>query len=252
MDTTIIILIIIVLSTLSSIILSKISGYIIVATLNQIFKTFETSRQIVYYDTKDEWCSKLRDNYVIIKQEYKDYIKSNKLRRFKEIDNVQNNYDISDIPWEVLFLRAYNKDTNKIKYFPKTYEMISKIPGCTLAMFSVLHGGKVIPPHHGPYKGVLRYHLALITPKDESKCRIVVNKIPYSWREGQDVMFDDTFEHWVRNDTQETRVVLFLDIKKKFNNIFLDGLNSYALKLSKYNETVKEIVNNTNHDNTLD
>src|SRR4051812_31569052 len=38
----------------------------------------------------------------------------------------------------------------------------------TTAMFSVLLPHKHIPPHRGPWKGVLRYHLALRTPADET------------------------------------------------------------------------------------
>lgn len=232
-------------------ILTNISGYKIAHQINHIYAKFENNCE--YYDTNYEWCIKLRENYKIIKEEYMNYIKSNKLKSYKyidvdvQIDDVQiDDYDISDIPWEVLFLRVYNKDTNKIKYFPKTYDIISKIPGCVLATFSVLPGGKVIPPHCGPYKGIMRYHLALLTPMDTEKCKIVINNIPYKWSEGQDVMFNDTYEHWVRNDTDETRVVLILDIKKKFNNIFLNILNDFILTLSKYNNTVKEIVRRTN------
>ena len=90
---------------------------------------------------------------------------------------MQINNDISDVPWEVLFLRVYNKDTDKIKYFPKTHSLISKIPGCSLAMFSILYPGKIIPPHIGPYKGILRYHLAIIAPKNYTECELIVNNI---------------------------------------------------------------------------
>jgi len=227
------------------------SGYVLLECINMIYRIC-AERNVEYYPTfKLNWCKELRDNYLDIKQEYINYMHEHTLKRFKEIDKVQTNYDISDIPWEVLFLRVYNKDTFKIKYFPKTYSLISKIPGCTLAMFSVLHPGKIIPPHVGPYKGVLRYHLAIITPKDYHKCKIVVNKIPYHWREGKDVLFDDTFLHSVKNESNETRVVLFLDIKKEFNNIFLDGLNSVVLYFSQFHETVNNIIINTDKDEDL-
>jgi hypothetical protein len=44
----------------------------------------------------------------------------------------------------------------------------------TTALFSVLLPHKHIPPHRGPWKGVLRYHLALRTPADETAARIRV------------------------------------------------------------------------------
>lgn len=228
------------------IILKNINAYLLLPSINKIYETCSNSNP-EYYNTNMNWCKNLRNNYLQIKNEYTSYIKQNKLKRFKDIDKVQTNYDISDIPWEVLFLRVYNKDTNKIKYFPKTYSLISNIPGCTLAMFSVLHPGKVIPQHTGPYKGVLRYHLALITPKDHTKCQILVNNISYNWKEGHDVLFDDTFKHSVKNESNETRVVLFLDIKKEFNNIFLDSLNNTILFFGQFHETVNNIVENTNN-----
>ena len=154
--------------------------------------------------------------------------------------------DLSDIPWEVVILRVYNKDTNNIKYFPKTYELLSSIPGCSFAMFSVLHSGKIIPEHSGPYKGILRYHLALITPKDNTHCLLTLNGINYIWKEGKDVIFDDTFRHSAINGSTESRVVLFLDIKKEFNNLFLNSLNTIFLYLSQFNKTVSHLVEKVN------
>lgn len=228
------------------IILKSISGYILLYYVNCIYSLFIENKE--YYYPKYDWCKELRENYKEIKDEYINYTMNHgKLKSFKEIDKVQIDYDISDVPWDVLFLRVYNKNTSKIVYFPKTYSLISKIPGCSLAMFSVLHPGKVIPPHKGPFKGVLRYHLALITPKENEKCTIEVNKIEYNWKEGEDVIFDDTFVHSVKNESYESRVVLFLDIQRDFENIFLDTLNSIILYLGKYNDSVTNIVLNTNN-----
>lgn len=221
----------------------NISGYQLLDYINKFYPNSKSE----YYSTNIEWCENLRHNYKTIVKEYKDYISNNELRSFKQIDNVQSSYDISDIPWKVLFLRAYNKDTSKIKHFPKTYNLISKIPGCTLAMFSVLPPGKHIPPHEGPYKGVLRYHLGLIVPEDYKKCSILVNGKQYNWKTGCDVLFDDTFKHSVTNDTDQTRVVLFLDIQRRFNNIFLDFLNSIVLYTSQFHKTTLDIVQKTDN-----
>lgn len=225
------------------IVFKKSSGYSLVRFVNYTIWIFEKPKE--YHDTNRIWCQNLRNNYLDIRQEYLDYIKNHQLARFKDVDKTQTKYDISDIPWQVLFLKVYNVDTDKTRFFPKTTRLISQIPGCTLAMFSVLHSGKVIPPHRGPYKGVLRYHLTLIAPKDHHLCTIHVNKKPYNWTEGTDVLFDDTYLHHVENKSSDTRVILFLDIKKDFNNIFLDSLNSLLLNLAKYNDTVDSIKNNS-------
>jgi len=65
---------------------------------------------------------------------------------------------------------------------------------------------------YGPYKGVLRYHLGLIVPQDAEACRIRVGEDIRHWQEGKSMIFDDTFNHEVWNDTDETRVVLFVDV----------------------------------------
>jgi beta-hydroxylase len=187
----------------------------------------------------------LRRNYKKIRREYFDYKKSNKLKSFREVDNNQIDYDISDIPWPVLFLRVYNRDTDKVSYFPRTCKLLRDIPGCTLAMFSVLPPGKVIPPHVGPFSGVLRYHLCLVDGGEG--CFINVGGKKYIWESGKDVIFDDTFEHFVENNSDKTRVILFIDIQKRFSNPILDIVNTLFLKLSQYNKTVYDIVYNTNH-----
>ena len=80
------------------------------------------------------------------------------------------------------------------------------------AMFSILAPGKHIPAHSGPYKGVVRYHLGLKVPSDREWCRIRVGDRSATWTEGRSLVFDDTYDHEVWNDTDEERVVLFLDV----------------------------------------
>jgi len=225
--------------------IKKINGYTISTYINTIYTKYDNKRQ-EYYKTDLPWCKLLRNNYLTIRDEYISYNKNNKLKRYKELDDIQALLDVSDIPWEVIILRVYNKDTNNMKYFPKTHELLSIIPGCSFAMFSVLHSGKVLPEHYGPYKGILRYHLGLITPKDSTHCLLTVNGINYRWKEGEDIIFDDTFLHSVVNGSSESRIVLFLDIQKEFNNLFLNSLNTILLYLSQFNDTVGHLVEKVN------
>ena len=222
-----------------------LNGYFLLYIINLILYPF-ASGTAYYLPTNKKWCKELRENYTVIRDEYINYTKQNNLKRFSEIDSNQKIIDTGDIPWEILILRVYNKDTEKIKYFPETYRFIKKIPGCTLAMFSVLKPGKKLAPHKGPSRSVLRYHLSLIVPKNNKECFITVNGENYNWEEGSDVMFDDTYLHSAENNSDETRVVLFLDIKRKYNNVFLDWINDTMLHYAQYNPTVLSIVKNTN------
>ena len=225
-----------------------LNGYFLLYLVNLILYPFSCGP--AYLPTNKKWCKELRDKYTVIRDEYINYTKQNNLKRFSEIDSNQRSTDTGDIPWEILMLRVYNKDTNKIKYFPETYNLIKKIKNCTLAMFSVLPPGKKLAPHKGPSRSVYRYHLSLIipdAPKEESNgCFIKVNDKNHYWQEGLDVMFDDTYTHSAENNTDKTRIVLFLDIKRKYNNIILDTINDYLMYYAQFNGTVNNIVKNTN------
>jgi beta-hydroxylase len=221
-----------------------LNGYFLLYLVNLILYPFASGT--AFLPTNKKWCKELRENYTVIRDEYINYTKGNNLKRFSEIDPNQMSTDTGDIPWEILMLRVYNKDTEKIRYFPETYSFIKKIPGCTLAMFSVLKPGKKLAAHYGPSKSVLRYHLSLIVPKNNKECFITVNGENYNWEEGSDVMFDDTYLHSAENNSDETRVVLFLDIKRDYKNVFLNWINDTMLHYAQYNPTVLSIVKNTN------
>lgn len=88
--------------------------------------------------------------------------------------------------------------------------------------FSTLHGKSYIKPHTGPMNLRLRIHLPLIVPsntktdaysvKPKTKCGIRVGDQIREWKEGKAVVLDDSYEHEVWNETNETRVILLVDI----------------------------------------
>lgn len=80
------------------------------------------------------------------------------------------------------------------------------------AFFSLLGPGKHLPEHRGPYNGVLRHHLGLIVPEPARACAIRVAGQTAHWREGECLIFDDSYPQEAWNDTDRDRLVLFLDI----------------------------------------
>jgi len=40
-------------------------------------------------------------------------------------------------------------------------------------------------------------------------------KTKYHWKDGEDILFDDTYEHYVVNNTNEIRIILFCDVDRK-------------------------------------
>jgi len=127
---------------------------------------------------------------------------------------------------------------------PETARLLERIPAMTTAFFSILDPGKHIPPHRGPFNGVLRYHLALKVPREAEKCRIRIGDRIRHWNEGESLVFDDSFEHEVWNDTDEHRAVLFVDFKRP-TRFPARAVNEAMLALAPLTPQVREARRNT-------
>ena len=121
-----------------------------------------------------------------------------------------------DDSWKTFFLAGFGVRSEKnIARCPQTWRIVQKIPGLKTAMFSIFEPGKHLPPHRGPYNGVLRLHLALkVPPHAPHELAIRVEDRVCHWEEGKALVFDDAYEHEAWNHTDETRVVLFVDFVK--------------------------------------
>jgi aspartyl/asparaginyl beta-hydroxylase (cupin superfamily) len=150
----------------------------------------------------------------------------------------------SDRGWKTFLLCGYGfrSDAN-IRLCPETWRICQKIPGLITAMFSILEPGKHLPPHRGPYNGVLRLHLGLIVPEPREQIGIRVERQTYCWREGEAVVFDDAYEHEAWNKTPHTRVVLFVDFIKPTRQP-ARFLNWLLLNLAVFTPFIREGVDN--------
>ncbi len=114
--------------------------------------------------------------------------------------------------WRTFLLKIWGHEIKEnTAAVPDTYEAISRIPGVHTALFSILAGGAEIEPHRGSAAGVIRFHYPLIVPTEPEKCWIEIGGHHFFWQEGEPLVFDDTREHWVKNQTDQTRVVLIID-----------------------------------------
>ena len=159
------------------------------------------------------WVEHVEENWLVIREELERVLEDHAaLPNFQDISKDQ--IEITDDDrWKTFFLYGYGFEAKLgTEMCPRTAALMRDIPGMTTAMFSILSPRKHILDHRGPYKGVLRYHLGLIVPRDKQACRIRVAQDIRHWEEGKSMIFDDTFNHEVWNDTDETRVVLFVDI----------------------------------------
>jgi aspartate beta-hydroxylase len=76
-------------------------------------------------------------------------------------------------------------------------------------LFSVFSPGTHLLPHRGVTNARSVSHLPLIVPPD---CALRVGGEEREWREGQTLVFDDTYEHEAWNRSRQVRVVLIADV----------------------------------------
>jgi len=127
---------------------------------------------------------------------------------------------ISDEKWKAIHLKWFGKvSPGASELFPSTLRALETMPEVQVAMISIMEPGAKTTLHFGASRLCLRYHLGLTTPNDPA-CNIEVDGQPYHWRDGEDVMFDDTFLHQVHNNTGKTRVILFLDVERPHHFLF--------------------------------
>src|SRR5580704_11683873 len=190
------------------------------------------------------WIGEVEANWETIREELERVLEDREaLPNFQDISKDQ--IEITDDDrWKTFFLYGYGFEAKLgVEMCPKTAELMRRIPGMTTAMFSILSPRKHILDHRGPYKGVLRYHLGLIVPEDAEACRIRVGDDVRHWREGVSMIFDDTFNHEVWNDTDETRVVLFVDVMRPLPQPWA-ALNSAIVKAIGYSPFVLDAKRN--------
>lgn len=116
--------------------------------------------------------------------------------------------------WKRFYLKWYGEaHPSALALCPQTCRLVNAIPSVKAAMFAELPPGAYLGKHRDPYAGSVRYHLGLATPNDD-RCFIEVDGQRHSWRDGQAVIFDETFVHWAENETDTTRIILFCDIER--------------------------------------
>ena len=139
--------------------------------------------------------------------------------RFHELLANQDSISANDgHDWRMFILRAYGADQGtNMDRCPVTARLLRALPKVTSAAFSILDGGKHIPAHRGPYRGILRYQLGLTVPEDEDGEPAAILRVAdqrYRWREGEGILWDDTYDHEVWNEGDGKRIVLLLDVER--------------------------------------
>jgi aspartyl/asparaginyl beta-hydroxylase (cupin superfamily) len=157
--------------------------------------------------------------------------------------------------WRSFFLYGYGYLVREnLDRCPETTRLVEAIPGLNSAFFSILAPGTHIPAHRGVTKGLITCHLGLIVPRN-GDARMRIDDRVVRWAEGETLVFDDTYDHEVWNDTSGTRVVLLIQFRRPlrqpgrwFVDRFLAWIRSSAFVQDARANLIRwnRVVNSTN------
>ncbi|RTE85727.1 MULTISPECIES: aspartyl/asparaginyl beta-hydroxylase domain-containing protein [Gammaproteobacteria] len=157
-------------------------------------------------------------NWKTIRDEALALRENNEFEKTKDKNN-SGHYDVGfrtffKYGWSKFYLKWYGYTHDSAKRMcPETVKLIEQIPQVKGAMFTLLPPGGKLTPHSDPFACSLRYHLGLETPNDDN-CWINVDNQEYSWRDGEALLFDETYVHHVANNTGKPRLILMLDVER--------------------------------------
>lgn len=153
--------------------------------------------------------SYITDEFVVLK---KNCLNFEKLRANSKY-NHNNSYD----NWKVYHLieEGLRNEANLI-HCPTVSKVLDSLNICACSLgyayFSVLSANTTIEPHYGVTNVKLRIQIPLLNQSNINKCYITINNIDYHYEAGKVIIFDDSYLHSVRNDSNQDRVVLLIDI----------------------------------------
>jgi beta-hydroxylase len=168
----------------------------------------------------------LEERWRTIRSEAEALLEAERVRASEKYDDVAFN-SFFRRGWKRFHLKWYGDFLPSAKELcPRTIALLQDVPGLNAAMFAFLPAGSRLVKHRDPYAGSLRYHLGLITPNDD-RCRISVDGQPYSWRDGEAVLFDETFLHYAQNETEIDRLILFCDVARPMRFSWMESISAW-------------------------
>jgi ornithine lipid ester-linked acyl 2-hydroxylase len=224
---------------------SRIVGGKVLWSLERLIRNASTVDTTPFLDPElFPWTGELEENTATIRGELEQILtRPEEIPSFQEISHDQVSITQDD-RWKTFFLygMGYKAEKNCARC-PETTRLVEQVPGMTTAFFSILSPGKHIPAHRGLYCGFLRYHLGLIVPDPPEACRIRVHDQFAHWEMGKSMLFDDTYDHEVWNDTDGLRAVLFLDVVRPLR-FPVSALNRTIIQLVRRSGYVQDAKRN--------
>ena len=170
----------------------------------------------------------LRDNWQVMREEALELFAKGQIKAADGYNDWGFN-SFFRTGWKRFYLKWYGAALpSALANCPKTVELLRTIPTVKGAMFANLPPGGRLVQHRDPYAGSLRYHLGLTVPKTPGECRIFIDGQSYSWREGEDLLFDETYLHYAENTTSDDRIILFCDVERPLHTSAMTAVNRWV------------------------
>ncbi|QPF74783.1 aspartyl/asparaginyl beta-hydroxylase domain-containing protein [Roseateles sp. DAIF2] len=187
---------------------------VLIAPVNALMYLFSRAPATPYLDPQQfKELELLQQNWQVIREEALKLNDEGQIKAASTYNDIGFN-SFFRTGWKRFYLKWYGEDLASAKALcPKTVELLRQIPTVKAAMFASLPPGSRLVRHRDPYAGSVRYHLGLTTPNSPG-CFIEVDGQRYHWKDGEAVMFDETFIHYAENTTEQQRVILFCDVER--------------------------------------
>ncbi|MDM0087600.1 MULTISPECIES: lipid A hydroxylase LpxO [unclassified Variovorax] len=171
----------------------------------------------------------LEQNWEIIREEALAMRNGGSIKASSQFNDVGFNSFFKS-GWKRFYLKWYDEaHPSAAVLCPRTTELLKGLGTVKAAMFAELPPGSRLVRHRDPFAGSLRYHLGLWTPGVEG-CYIDVDGQRYHWRDGEAVVFDETYIHYAENTTDHDRVILFCDIERPMKYRWAMAVNRWFAK----------------------
>jgi len=168
--------------------------------------------------------ARLRDNWETIRTEAQALLDDGSITAARNHADIGFN-SFFQRGWKRFYLKWYDAPPpSALALCPRTVALLESIPSINAALFTFLPARSRLNEHRDPSAASLRYQLGLVTPNSD-QCFIDVDGERYSWRDGGDVLFDETYLHFVENNTDQTRLVLLCDVERPLHGAPVRALN---------------------------
>lgn len=187
-----------------------------------LFTQLRAKQPIINLDKFHE-LDEIQNNWEVIKEEVVDLYRQRYFELTKKPES-DGSYDIGfrtffKYGWSKFYIKWYGYTHESAKQLcPRTVKILENMPSINGAMFTLMPPGSQLTRHLDPIACSLRYHLGLDTPNSDD-CYINIDGVSYSWRNGEALLFDETYLHYAKNNSDQYRLILMCDVERPMNCI---------------------------------